>query len=141
MDNATISGTNATWFAVNVSGIEVIGRAVLLSASSYFCGQETMNGSSGDTIQCEAELRNQSVSDTGTGADGYSALFRCPGDATIVPEGPAKIVFERNLTSNLSAECEMLTPSTPYTSDYSGFQIQWRHPGEWLYMWNPWLDS
>ena len=111
--------------------IEVIGSAVLLSASSYFCGQETMNGSPGDAILCEAEPRNQSVSNIGTGADGYSVLFRCPGDAAIVPEGLAQIMFERNLTSNLTAECEMLTPSTPYTSDYSVFHIQWRHPGEW----------
>ena len=126
----TISGTNTTWFAVNVSGIESIRSAVLLNASSYFCGKETMNGSTGDVILCEAELHNWSRSVLGTGTDDYLALFRCPGDATLVPEGPAKIVFERNLTSNLTAECQMLTPSTPYTSDYSGFQIEWRHPGE-----------
>ena len=130
LDAAPNFGTNTTLFTVNLNGIESIGNAVLLSANSNFCGSETLNGNTSDVILCEAEVYTSNVSAADTKTGGYFAHFRCPGDATLIPEGPATIVFERNLTSNLSAGCQALTPSVPFVSYYSGFQIYWRHSGK-----------
>lgn len=123
-------GTNTTLFTVNLNGIESIGSAVLLTANSYFCGRETLNGNRSDVILCEATIHTSNLSAADTRTEGYFAHFQCLGDATLIPEGPATIVFERNLTSNLSAGCQTLTPSVPFFSYYSGFQIYWRHSGK-----------
>ncbi len=134
-DVLTRSGTNETVFVVNVTGVRELGRAVLLSNTSYFCGNETFM-SAEDSIPCSAtrnltSLSNLTMSIPEIDEELDYVYFKCEGDATRFPMGLAWIVFERILEPALVNESCHLEDSRPFMSNYSGFEITWLHSRGW----------
>ena len=114
------SGTNATQFKVVSSGIQNIGKAVLVGGqseglcSSYNAtrligGFDELQG-----IQCSVSFDDDDI-----------ITFQCPGEdeATLVPEGEAILVFE---SQRSRPPCEGIS------GNITAFKIDWKHNCELL---------
>lgn len=126
------SGTNETMFIVQLNGVDSVGQAVLITNETDFCGEETLSENSTNVIMCETTRTSQLdsygvVSMLDSGSD--YVIFQCRGEGDRIPEGQARIVFERTLMPNQSSSCENLTVSRPYFTNYSAFEVEWRHRG------------
>lgn len=129
-DVHTTSLNNETVFVANVTGVQQVGRAVLLSNNSSFCGDATFSDSTAETLPCTlSPLTNLTMSTDKFEISSGFVAFVCEGDPTRVPEGPAWIVFERLLETAWSNRSCQLDVSTPFLSNYSGFEVIWMHRG------------
>ena len=113
-----------------------LGRAVLISNSTYFCEQEEYIENDTDILQCEAIPNLTSIDESllpsGLDPSLDYAGFRCEGDATLVAEGSAWIIFERTLEPAFENDFCSLTALRPFLSNYSGFEISWSHKGQYV---------
>lgn len=127
----TPSGSNQSIFIVNTTGVVSIGRAVLISNNSLFCGEETLNSTA--SLSCYSTNDSRQITNSPWPVfllSNFSyGFFICSGNSYMIPDGPSWIIFERTLTLALNDTCGNLSISQPFASDYTGFQIQWRQRG------------
>ena len=130
-DVITANGSNGTVFIVSVSGIDSVGEAVIFDTNTYFCGEETLSGNVTGAIPCNATLNDYSIFHNSTPPTSLNTSLEyvfiiCEGGE--LQEGPAWVVFERELEEGLNNYCHNLTATEEFYSEYAKFQVQWMHP-------------
>ena len=127
------SGTNETIFVLETSSIVHLGSALVVSNLTDYCGVSRTVFA----LNCTASFvpppnLNDSFRDVSPPvshqANTRRAFVTCSGEPSVIAEGPAWIVFERELTPARPDQLYWCRQSLP--SNATGALIQWRHSGE-----------